>query len=280
MVYNNTISLIYISEFNMRLKHTGLATIIALILTGCGGGGGGSSQAEPAANPKPVVPVKDTPVNNPPVGSGSVNPPATSPTLPPIVGTVTPPESNPSNPPIQTKPVPSVPDDTSTAPVGNETPAPLTNSEKLLAESRDLCGEKATVGELLSLINTVRASGYQCGTTWYPAVKPVVWNNKIEAVALKYAISMSSNDFVEHTGLDGSSIGTRLNAGGYRFTASGENLAGGPKSIKLVHQAWLDSPGHCANVMSENFTEVALTCSANEKGKYKKYWVENFGSLD
>ena len=65
---------------------------------------------------------------------------------------------------------------------------------------------------------------------------------------------MAELEFFSHAGPDGAEIGERVNNRNYRWSAVGENIAAGQNSVDEVVDAWLSSPGHCANIMSAEFT--------------------------
>ncbi|WP_205698259.1 CAP domain-containing protein [Conexibacter sp. SYSU D00693] len=85
---------------------------------------------------------------------------------------------------------------------------------------------------------------------------------ELEQPARLYAVEMVLKRFFSHTGIDGSSLFDRLK--GYTTTPAwqvGENLAWGEGSTgspAQVVQAWMDSPGHRANLLNGVFTEVGI----------------------
>ena len=52
------------------------------------------------------------------------------------------------------------------------------------------------------------------------------------------------------------------------------NVPAGYGGVDAVLQGWLGSTGHCANLMSPNFTEIAVACvQAGGSDPYGKYWT-------
>jgi uncharacterized protein YkwD len=129
---------------------------------------------------------------------------------------------------------------------------------------------------MLTLINNARAVARSCGTTEYPAVSAVAWNCTLEMAAQGHSTSMADNDFFNHTGLDDSSPGDRITAAGYTWRTYGENIAAGYTDEESVMIAWLDSPGHCVNVMNGSFSEVGAAVATNSASTYDIYWTQNF----
>lgn len=124
---------------------------------------------------------------------------------------------------------------------------------------------------LLQLVNGVRKRGCQCGDTWYPAAPPVTWNDLLEKAALRHSSDMSQKKYFSHTAPDGTGAGKRIAEAGYRWMYYGENIAMGYKNEREVITGWLNSPGHCKNIMNKNYKEMGVA-------KVNGYWTQEFGS--
>lgn len=86
---------------------------------------------------------------------------------------------------------------------------------------------------------------------------------------------MRDRDYFAHENPQGPTLAARLAAVGYAYRAYGENIAAGYASLDVVMAGWLQSPGHCANIMSANFTEVGLALQTG--GSYRTYWTMDLG---
>ena len=95
-------------------------------------------------------------------------------------------------------------------------------------------------------------------------------------VAFGHAVDMAEHDYFEHRDLNGQSPADRVRAVGYREKLVGENIAYGPKSVQEVVQGWLDSPGHCENIMDPRFAEMGIANVAGRSGRHGLYWVQVF----
>lgn len=124
---------------------------------------------------------------------------------------------------------------------------------------------------LLTLVNTVRQSGCTCGTTKMPAVATVAWNDQLSTAAYAHSSDMFENDYFSHTGEDGSNPGARIRNAGYAWRAYGENIAMGYTDEEKVMQGWLNSEGHCKNIMNAAFKEMGA-------GRQSGYWTQEFGA--
>ena len=59
---------------------------------------------------------------------------------------------------------------------------------------------------------------------------------------------------------------------GYLPRLTGENIAFGPESAEEVVAGWMDSPGHCANIMDARFEHIGVGL-ATGRGRGRIYWV-------
>lgn len=118
----------------------------------------------------------------------------------------------------------------------------------------------------LNLINTTRNSGYTCGGETYSGVAPLSWNTLLEEAAIRHCADMNANNFLSHTGSDGSSIGDRITAEGYEWKNIAENIGKGYNTPDEVFTAWLSSEGHCANMLAPKYTEIGIAKSG-------EYWT-------
>lgn len=129
-----------------------------------------------------------------------------------------------------------------------------------------------TGNQMLDLVNKARRSGYDCDTEGKFGPAPdLVWNDLLQKSAKAHAKDMNDNDYFDHTGLDGSSVSDRVDRTGYKWATVGENIARGQQSVEEVVQGWLDSDGHCKNIMEPAFSELG----ADRDGLV---WVQNFGA--
>ncbi|MGD9943726.1 MAG: CAP domain-containing protein [Burkholderiaceae bacterium] len=124
------------------------------------------------------------------------------------------------------------------------------------------------------MLNTARATGRNCGTQFYPAAPPLAWSTALESAAQGHSTWMQQNNAFSHTGANNSSVATRVSATGYDWTAVGENIAAGQPTLSSVVQAWLNSAGHCANIMSATYTDAGLAVAVGTAtNTYSRYWT-------
>jgi uncharacterized protein YkwD len=132
---------------------------------------------------------------------------------------------------------------------------------------------KGDPAEVLALVNEARSTGRTCGSQGtFGAANPLGWNDKLGRAAQLHAEDMASNDFMSHTGSDGSDLAARISAEGYRWFAIGENVAAGQSSPADVMSSWLSSPPHCANIMNRAFQHMGI--GRAQGGSLGVYWAQ------
>jgi uncharacterized protein YkwD len=89
---------------------------------------------------------------------------------------------------------------------------------------------------------------------------------------------MSEHKLFEHRGSDGSRPAERVQRVGYDWAAVAENIALGAASAEVVVQGWLDSPGHCVNIMGPQYQEMGLAYFTDFARKGDIYWAQTFGT--
>lgn len=125
----------------------------------------------------------------------------------------------------------------------------------------------------LQIVNSLRTKGYEFNTnTTFPPTAPLKWSDLLASIAEKHAQDMEDNDYFNHISLDGTNPGDRMTAGGYIWASYAENIAFGYTSETTVIQGWIDSKGHCTNIMNTSVKEMGIG-----KSKSGKYWVQLFG---
>ncbi len=80
---------------------------------------------------------------------------------------------------------------------------------------------------------------------------------------------------MSHVGSDGSTLGVRAKAAGYTYQGVGENVAWGQRSVQEVMTAWMNSPGHRANIMNGSYKHVGVGQQQGSAGGL--YWTQLFG---
>ncbi|WP_051171600.1 CAP domain-containing protein [Sporomusa ovata] len=90
---------------------------------------------------------------------------------------------------------------------------------------------------------------------------------------LKSGNNIVIEPYFNHTNLQGQSPFDRLKANGITYRSAGENI-GYNYSVKKLEEAWMNSPGHRANILNTSYTHVGLGLYPGENGSL--YGVQVF----
>ena len=131
---------------------------------------------------------------------------------------------------------------------------------------------------VLELINRARAQARNCGSKLFKAVKPVKWSPLLAEISARHAGDMAQNSYFSHSGRDGSTPAARVTRGGYKFRATGENIAAGQTTPDEAVAGWIKSPPHCENLMNGVFTEMGVAYAVNRTSEMGVYWAQTFGT--
>ena len=136
---------------------------------------------------------------------------------------------------------------------------------------------REVASSVLDLVNAARSRPRKCGSQSFPAVGPLRLSAMLTQAALTQAQDMSAHEHFEHEGTDGSTPSQRVSRTGYQWLNVGENIAAGAATADEVVTGWLNSPGHCKNIMTAAYTEMGIAYAADPKGKAGIYWSQVFG---
>jgi len=100
----------------------------------------------------------------------------------------------------------------------------------------------------------------------------------LAATAAAHARDMAEHGKLTHTGSDGSRPADRITRAGYQWRSSGENVASGQRDADAVVADWLESPGHCANIMEPSFTEMGVAFFLVPGANPSIYWAQSFAA--
>ena len=126
--------------------------------------------------------------------------------------------------------------------------------------------------EVLEILNQRRAEGANCGTAGnYGPAEPLAMNETLRCAARLHSIDMNERGYFEHDTPEGVSPFERISLAGYTAGGpQGENIARGHGTAEQVMAGWMNSDGHCSNIMEPGFREIGV-------GFYELYWTQKFG---
>ncbi|MBN1304610.1 MAG: hypothetical protein JXA13_09260 [Anaerolineales bacterium] len=127
--------------------------------------------------------------------------------------------------------------------------------------SCDYSENNAYLREILNLINSARTSN---------GLPTLTVNAQLEDAAQAHAIDMACNNFLSHTGTDGSSVSSRIAAQGYSASYVVENIFAGGTAAEAFNW-WMNDQPHREAILDRKVTEVGIGyvyCSDSEYGGY------------
>lgn len=135
--------------------------------------------------------------------------------------------------------------------------------------------------EVLLLVNEFRSEPADCGVEGqFAAAGPLTMDPILRCSARLHSLDMFTLDYFAHDNEDGLDPFERMDAAGFQGGGGGENIALGQQTPEEVMQAWMESDGHCANVMRGAFNVIGIGYhpGAGQRGLGSNYWTQNFGA--
>lgn len=117
---------------------------------------------------------------------------------------------------------------------------------------------------------------------------PLKLQANLNSAARSHAQDMSTNNFVSHTGSDGSSPWDRISRAGYSgWSALAENIGTWYDSPQAMVDAWMQSQGHRDNILRANLREIGVgyvdepgDTFPSAQSPYRRYWTQTLGVRD
>ena len=132
--------------------------------------------------------------------------------------------------------------------------------------------------EVLEESNRFRAQGASCGGAPFGPAPPLTMDPALRAAARGHSAEMGAQGFFSHDSPDGRTFMDRINAEAYSGRGPwAENIAAGYTSAAAVVQGWIDSPGHCRNLMNPALRELGAGYAFDATSPYRHYWTQVFG---
>lgn len=116
---------------------------------------------------------------------------------------------------------------------------------------------KTIEDEVLRLVNIQRANN---------GLQALKYNWQAARVARIKSQDMINNNYFSHYSPVYGSPFKMLEDFGLRFSSAAENIAYGQRSAQDVMNAWMNSPGHRANILSRNVTELGVGVAKKANG--------------
>jgi uncharacterized protein YkwD len=127
-------------------------------------------------------------------------------------------------------------------------------------------GDATAEAAVLTLVNQERAKA---------GCAPLSVDARLATAARAHSADMANRNYFAHDTPEGVNVGTRVTNAGYRWSAVGENIAKGQPDAAAVMQAWMNSPGHRANILNCRFTNIGIGLAYQGR---TPLWTQDFGT--
>ncbi|SDP04138.1 CAP domain-containing protein [Actinacidiphila guanduensis] len=157
--------------------------------------------------------------------------------------------------PTRTTAAPTTPVVTATKPPAAGAPAASPSVTDAVAAAR---------AQILTLVNQQRATA---------GCRPLTADSALNTLAQNFSDDMAARGFFNHTDPDGNTPWDRAKKLGITGLG-GENIAMGQADAQAVMDAWMNSPGHRANILDCDFTTLGVGVHFGTGGPW---WTQDFG---
>jgi uncharacterized protein YkwD len=130
---------------------------------------------------------------------------------------------------------------------------------------------------VLVIVNQRRAEGGSCGGVAKPPQPALKMDEKLRQAARCHSLDMAQHNYFSHDSQDGRSPWDRISEAGYTAFGNAENIAAGQGDAESVMGSWMDSTGHCNNIMSGGSNEIGIGYAFDQASDFDRLWTQDFG---
>ncbi|WP_368241852.1 SafA/ExsA family spore coat assembly protein [Intestinimonas butyriciproducens] len=116
--------------------------------------------------------------------------------------------------------------------------------------------------EVIRLVNEIRVQN---------GLSALTYNWELSRVARYKSQDMVDNRYFSHTSPTYGTPFQMIRSFGLSYRSAGENIAYGQRTPQAVVNAWMNSSGHRANILSSSYTQIGVGYVANGH-----YWTKMF----
>lgn len=130
--------------------------------------------------------------------------------------------------------------------------------------------EKDTTGQSFEE-KVVQLTNQERAKAGLPALKS---NWELARVARFKSEDMRDKNYFDHNSPTYGSPFDMMKNFGIKYQSAGENIAAGQKTPEEVVKAWMNSPGHRANILNSSYNQIGVGYAKG--GSYGVYWTQQF----
>ena len=119
--------------------------------------------------------------------------------------------------------------------------------------------------QVVTLVNKERAAA---------GLSALTVNSTLANVAETKAADLRDENYFDHQSPKYGSPFDMMHSFGITYSYAGENIAKGQRTPDEVMNGWMNSPGHKANILNANYTQIGVGYVTDSSGT--GYWVQEF----
>lgn len=154
---------------------------------------------------------------------------------------------------------------TSKAPTSSSSKGSTSASSKPVSSTPTASAYSSFQNQVVQLVNQQRAAN---------GLGALSVDSGLTKTATLKSQDMAKLGYFDHTSPTYGSPFDMMKQFGITYRSAGENIAMGQTSPQQVMNAWMNSPGHRANILNSSFTKIGVGIAQSSDGRY--YWTQQF----
>lgn len=144
----------------------------------------------------------------------------------------------------------------------------IANSVKVGADDKSVVSNEQIIA--LRTLNKIRTDR---------GIGTLNWNDKLSRVATIKAQDIIARGYFDHKNPDGEMVWSEVENSGYNYFTAGENLAIDFNTVGEAYEAWLKSPSHLENIISNKYSDFGFGIATGQfEGRKTNVYVQIFAS--
>lgn len=131
--------------------------------------------------------------------------------------------------------------------------------------------------KVIELTNERRAEGATCAGEKFEPAPPLEMDPRLRCAARRHSKDMGERDYFAHESPDGETPSDRAAAADYPGRRVGENISGGRARAEKTVEGWMNSPGHCRNIMRPFYEHIGVGYVKNKGHQFDHLTTQMFG---
>ena len=134
-----------------------------------------------------------------------------------------------------------------------------------VVKSPNLTSVKTVEKQVQVMVNNERAK---------VGLSPLTLNWQLSRMARYKSQDMIDKGYFSHQSPTYGSPFDMMKSFGFNYMSAGENIAEGQSTATEVMTSWMNSPGHKANILSNNYSDIGVELAIKTDGTC--YWTQDF----